>query len=1050
MKKVYSKIAEWLFSMELMGALMFCFALSVGVATFIENDFGTPAAWKAVYNSWWLELILLLLSINLIGSIFTRKYYRKGKIGIFVFHFAFFLIVLGSAITRYFGFEGSMRIRENNTQNQMILSDSYFHVRVQVGEEQYHAYKKAFFTNYGSNKKTYNFSVGDKSLKVRTERYIPNAVEVAREVSGGKPLIRLMALSMNSREDLYIPFQEVRRAGNVAVGFEVERNDIAFLLKNSDSGLVFKSPFVVYQSVMMSRSEKDTLPADTYHIFEPMKLYEVNGQTFVLANFYNSAEVTYESSDMQEHAGFPDVIMAEVSSGSERKDIVIRGKPESVGDETEVALNGMNFKISFGAKFHTLPFAIKLNDFQLDRYPGSSSPSSYASEVTVIDSSRQHTRDFRIYMNHILQYRGYRFYQSSYDNDEKGTILSVNHDFLGTAVTYFGYFLMTLGMVVSLFNRKSRFWYLYRRVTTLRNIRVTRIITGIVLLLFSALVTAQNTQTETNIKNVDRRIAAEFGKLLVQEKDGRIHPLNTLTDKILLKMCKKNRFNGMNSDQIILAMSANPDVWMKVPIIKIADKQIAGIVGLEGKFATFNQIVDFTLAEPYKLGKLVQEAYARKASERTRLDHEIINVDERVNVAYMVFRGDFLKFFPKPGNDQHPWYAASDEAIQMPHEDSLFVRFAVGSLFKAVNENNLALADSIIQGISQFQIKYGGSPIPSASVQKVEILYNKLDIFNRLFQYYGVLGVILIVLFFTDLFGRHGRLKIPVMITTTLVFIGFIFHTLNLAARWYVSGHAPWSNGYESMIFVGWATLLAGFVFSRRSIVTIAATTIIAALIMFVSHLSWMNPEITNLVPVLKSYWLLIHVAVITSSYGFFALGTIMGLLTMILMIIRNKNSNQRISNSIEELLHVNEMTIIIGLYLLTIGTFLGAVWANESWGRYWAWDPKETWALISVIIYAFVAHMRMIPGLRGDYAFTLASVISFSAILMTYFGVNYYLGGMHSYAKGDPVPVPTFVYYTVGIVFILSLTSYFKNKQFEISQGISSPPSDTSSSKGK
>jgi cytochrome c-type biogenesis protein CcsB len=235
------------------------------------------------------------------------------------------------------------------------------------------------------------------------------------------------------------------------------------------------------------------------------------------------------------------------------------------------------------------------------------------------------------------------------------------------------------------------------------------------------------------------------------------------------------------------------------------------------------------------------------------------------------------------------------------------------------------------------------------------------------------------------------------------------------------------SNGYESMIFISWVTILAGFIFSRKSAFALSATAVLASLTLMVAHLSFMDPEITNLVPVLKSYWLTLHVSVITGSYGFLGLGAILGLITMILLLLSNDDNRQRISNTIDELTVINYKTLTLGLYFLTIGTFLGAVWANESWGRYWGWDPKETWSLITIIIYSIVIHSRNIPGMKDIFTYNLISVFAFSSVLMTYFGVNYYLSGMHSYASGDPVPVPSFVYVAVILLTLLSLLAYLK-----------------------
>jgi cytochrome c-type biogenesis protein CcsB len=270
-----------------------------------------------------------------------------------------------------------------------------------------------------------------------------------------------------------------------------------------------------------------------------------------------------------------------------------------------------------------------------------------------------------------------------------------------------------------------------------------------------------------------------------------------------------------------------------------------------------------------------------------------------------------------------------------------------------------------------------------------------------------------------------------------IIAVAFLFHTFGLALRWYISGHAPWSNGYEALIFIAWAAILAGLIFSRKSGITISSTAILAALILQTAQLSWMDPQVTNLTPVLNSYWLVIHVAVITASYGFLGLGALLAVINLLLMTFETTKNSQQLESQINKLSRIIEMTLIAGLYLLAIGTFLGGVWANESWGRYWGWDPKETWALVTVIVYAFILHMRLVPQLKGRLLFNIMSLLGFASIIMTYFGVNYYLSGLHSYAKGDPLPVPPVVYYSVAVVVILSVVASInqlrKGRSFQV-----------------
>jgi cytochrome c-type biogenesis protein CcsB len=350
---------------------------------------------------------------------------------------------------------------------------------------------------------------------------------------------------------------------------------------------------------------------------------------------------------------------------------------------------------------------------------------------------------------------------------------------------------------------------------------------------------------------------------------------------------------------------------------------------------------------------------------------------------------------------------------------------------KAIESGDWTGADEHLEYIIQFQTKFGERVMPSESKVNIELSYNRMNIFKRLASYYGYIGVILLILHFINILKPKINLKWVIRISSVIVIILFLLHTAGLILRWNISGHAPWSNGYESMIYIAWATILSGLIFVKRSEITLAVTAVLASLILAVAGMSWMDPEITNLVPVLKSYWLIIHVAIITASYGFLALGAILGFFNLILMNLKTKNNFERLNLTVTELSYIIEMTLVIGLFMLTIGTFLGGVWANESWGRYWGWDPKETWALVTVLLYSFVVHMRFIPGFRGNFAFSFASLITFSSVLMTYFGVNYYLSGLHSYAKGDPVPVPSFVYYTLIVIGVISIMAYLADRRF-------------------
>jgi cytochrome c-type biogenesis protein CcsB len=395
-----------------------------------------------------------------------------------------------------------------------------------------------------------------------------------------------------------------------------------------------------------------------------------------------------------------------------------------------------------------------------------------------------------------------------------------------------------------------------------------------------------------------------------------------------------------------------------------------------------------------------------------------------------------LKIFPIPNDPNNTWESPADQnhnsdLLGLAAGKMLFSEY-ISKLNVGIKSGNYSEANAALQKIRDYQQREGAAIIPPRSKTNLEVVYNEVNIFKSLFPVFFILGFVLFAFLFTQIFKPHYQFKWIIRILVGICALAFAAQTVGLGLRWYIAGHAPWSNGYESMIYVGWGTMLAGFIFMRKAPIVISVAALLTAVILLTAHMSWLNPEITNLVPVLKSYWLTFHVATITASYSFLALGCLIGFLNLLIIIFRNKSNVERVNLILKELTLIIELSLSIGLILLVIGNFLGGIWANESWGRYWGWDPKETWSLVTIIVYSFILHMRLIPGLRSTFSFNFLAMFGFASVLMTYFGVNYYLSGLHSYASGDPVPVPTFVYYTVGILILVSIPAYFNERKFE------------------
>ncbi|MDR0385821.1 MAG: cytochrome c biogenesis protein CcsA, partial [Prevotellaceae bacterium] len=338
-------------------------------------------------------------------------------------------------------------------------------------------------------------------------------------------------------------------------------------------------------------------------------------------------------------------------------------------------------------------------------------------------------------------------------------------------------------------------------------------------------------------------------------------------------------------------------------------------------------------------------------------------------------------------------------------------------------------ADKVLNLIATYQQKQNNTVDINPKRLATEIRYNKLEFFRWSKIGYLSLGGLMLVFAFLQLFRRRKWQTGIMLAFGTGIMAVFAYHTFGMGMRWYIAGRAPWSNSYETMVYVSWAMLLAGVIFVRRSAIAFALASLFAGIVLFVSGLNWMDPEINPLVPVLKSPWLMFHVAVIVAAYGFMGISCLIGLTNLAIMSLHAGNS--RIADRIRELSIINEMSLIIGLALMTTGTFLGAVWANVSWGRYWGWDAKETWALATVIVYAIVLHLRLIKRCNSIWLFNLASIIAFASVLMTYFGVNYFLSGMHSYGQtGATGNLFAYLLLVAAIIALLAFASHKKWKK--------------------
>lgn len=674
----------------------------------------------------------------------------------------------------------------------------------------------------------------------------------------------------------------------------------------------------------------------------------------------------------------------------------------------------------------SLPFSVTLDDFRLQRYPGSHSPMSYESDL-VIKKGDETPVQATVRMNKVIDIDGYRLFQSSFDPDEQGTILFVSYDRPGMQLTYIGYFLLFAGFVLTLFSKKSRFGRLRRELGEMKKNMPYCVL---FLLALSGVAGGQTVHAQQPC--VSSQHAGKFGSLVVLNPNGRLEPVNSYTSAILRKLYGADKLNGINSDQFFLNLLSFPDEWGAYPFIKVDNKELLQRFGRSGKYIAWEDVFDSE--GNYILTDEVNDIYAKPASERKRMDSDLLKLDESVNIVYRIMQHQLLPLFPDENDAQGKWYSAGDELNVFQGKDSLFVSkimdWYIYELGNGVRSGNWEEADKIVGMMNIFQQAKSKTPAIDNQRVKAELLYNQLNLFFWCRLAYLILGGILLFIACGEIIADFKWGKKVCGILIALLVIAFLAHTSGVLLRWYISGRAPWANAYESMICTSWMLVGGGLLFARRFRILPALAGLLGGIMLFVAGLNHLNPEITPLVPVLQSYWLMSHVAIIMIGYVFFALCALTGLFNLILMSLLSATNRVKLQFRIREFTLLNEMAMILGLFFMTAGTFLGAIWANVSWGRYWGWDPKETWALISIVVYALVLHIRFIPLLKGKttWCFNLLSVVAILSVIMTWFGVNYYLSGLHSYGKTEGGDLLLWIW-GAGLCVVLALGLFARRR---------------------
>jgi cytochrome c-type biogenesis protein CcsB len=671
-------------------------------------------------------------------------------------------------------------------------------------------------------------------------------------------------------------------------------------------------------------------------------------------------------------------------------------------------------------KTYQLPFSIVLDTFEIITYPGTQTPADYQCQVSLYGIKNSPVRK-TISMNKILRINGIRLCQSSFDEDNQGVTLTVNIDPYGITVTYLGYILLILSSAAVLLRRNGRFRQLLKH-PLLKQMTV-------ILTLF--ILTGSKLAAREQSINGDSLVIAEKHAKSIEKlwamHNNRICPIQTLANDFTIKITGQKHFEGFSSVQFLFGWYVFPDKWQLIPMIQIKNPEIISLLNISKDKAAF---VDFfTIDGKYKLQPFLTIQNPKEKTDP--LKKEVLELNEKISLIIMMQSGALLRIFPYDDKSGTHWFSPADSLpVDVPYNNSLVIHNLLPSYFHLIRRNQSQEALKIIDLIANYQNSVNQNFLPPKSKKYAELLYNKLNIIPILFIINLLTGIIgLVYLIFSIVMDRRvNRVHIFLKIVSIISFIAL---TVVMFLVSYISGHFPLSNGFETILLLAWIFLLLGLLSASKLFVLRIASILLSGICLLVANLGMMDPQITTLVPVLQSIWLNIHVSAMMLAYALAGFIAFLGVMSLTIILFTNT------SNRIRSKSHLDKLTLLIRIllypcvFLMGIGILLGAVWANESWGRYWAWDPKETWALITFIVYASFVHDKTLNFLRKQYIICVIAFLSIFLVIMTYFGVNYFLGGMHSYTGHTEIKNFWLIIFMILVIIMLIIGSYQKYRAF-------------------
>ena len=643
-----------------------------------------------------------------------------------------------------------------------------------------------------------------------------------------------------------------------------------------------------------------------------------------------------------------------------------------------------------GMKEEKLPFSLCLQKFEAKMHDGTNAVADYSSKFTVIDGDDK--SEGEVSMNNIYSHRSYRLYQSSYDEDGKGSVLAINADPYGIPVTYTGYALLFISLVWMLFDPKGG----YRKLLKSPLLKKGALMTALILSMGN-IQTLHAESATGNLQNavLPKETAEKFGELHILYND-RICPVQTFALDFCKKIYGARSYQGLTAEQVLSGWVFYGNTWANEPFIKIKSGEMKTAMNLPD-YASLNTFFNREMGG-YTIGQYVQEYYN---GQQDKFHQQAADIDGKIQIIMELREGVSLKVLPytftknvKATKDHSfikagttTWFAPVDKlplAVEQQH--ALYIKNVFSLLNGDVKAGNISRVNEFFVKMKKYQEVSSGNSLPTATQYKAERINNAFPFATILFMANLTLGFI--ALFYTIYrMTKKREIKVLNIALPILLGVSFLALTFGLALRWIISGNIPMSNGYESMLTVAWFVMLISILMQLRIRIVMVFGFLISGFFLLVSHINQMDPAIGQMMPVLNSPLLSIHVSIIMMSYALLSLTFICGIMGICL---RSHG---------EELQALSRIFLYPALTTMGFGIFIGAIWANVSWGNYWSWDSKETWALITFMIYAVVVHTQSLPVFRKPLVYHIYITLAFLSIAMTYFGVNYFLTGMHSYA---------------------------------------------------